>query len=115
MHRLVHRGLHLAELRTLRAVERMPELRPLNTAYDGRFGILTLAEVVELARTRSTAERPIRVLAELKQPGWSAEQGLPMAELVPTSCAGSARPRARPGDAAVVRPRRPARPARPPR
>src|SRR3954466_3309742 len=25
----------LAELRTLRAVERMPELRPLNTAYDG--------------------------------------------------------------------------------
>jgi glycerophosphoryl diester phosphodiesterase len=25
----------LAELRTLRAVERMPALRPLNTAYDG--------------------------------------------------------------------------------
>src|ERR1700712_847876 len=37
----------LAELRTLRAMERMPDLRPLNTAYDGRFGILTLAEVVE--------------------------------------------------------------------
>src|SRR4051794_40946773 len=34
----------LAELRTLRAIERMPDLRPLNTAYDGRFGILTLAE-----------------------------------------------------------------------
>jgi glycerophosphoryl diester phosphodiesterase len=45
----------LAELRTLRAVERMPALRPLNTAYDGRSGILTLAEVVELARARSTA------------------------------------------------------------
>jgi glycerophosphoryl diester phosphodiesterase len=72
----------LGELRTLRAVERMPEVRPLNTAYDGRFGILTLAEVVDLARTRSTAERQIRVLAELKHPGWSAEQGLPMAELV---------------------------------
>ena len=26
-----------AELRTLRAVERMPDLRPLNTAYDGDF------------------------------------------------------------------------------
>ena len=26
----------LAELRTLAAVERMPGLRPLNTAYDGR-------------------------------------------------------------------------------
>jgi glycerophosphoryl diester phosphodiesterase len=71
-----------AELRTLRAVERMPEYRPLNAAYDGRFGILTLAEVIDLARTRSTAERQIRVLAELKHPGWSAEQGLPMAELV---------------------------------
>jgi glycerophosphoryl diester phosphodiesterase len=72
----------LAELRTLRAVERMPELRPLNTSYDGHFGILTLAEVVELARTRSTAARRIRVLAELKHPGWSTEHGLPMAELV---------------------------------
>jgi glycerophosphoryl diester phosphodiesterase len=72
----------LAELRTLRAVERMPEIRPLNTAYDGRFGILTLAEVIDLARARSTGDRQIRVLAELKHPGWSAEQGLPMAELV---------------------------------
>jgi len=72
----------LAELRTLRAVERMPELRPLNTAYDGRFGILTLGEVISLARTRSTDDRPIRVLAELKHAGWSTQHGLPMAELV---------------------------------
>jgi glycerophosphoryl diester phosphodiesterase len=72
----------LAELRTLRAVERMPALRPTNTAYDGHFGILTLAEVVELARRRSTADRQIRVLAELKHPGWSDARGLPMAELV---------------------------------
>ena len=57
----------LAELRTLGAVERMPGLRPLNTAYDGRSGILTLADVVDIARDRSTAERPIQVLAELKQ------------------------------------------------
>jgi glycerophosphoryl diester phosphodiesterase len=72
----------LAELRTLRAVERLPELRPLNTTYDGRFGILTLAEVVDLARRRSTPERPVRVLAELKAPSWSASEGLPMATLV---------------------------------
>ena len=70
-----------AELLTLRAVERMPELRPLNTAYDGRFGILTLAEVIGLARTRSTDDRPIRVLAELKAPCRTAHP-LPMAELV---------------------------------
>ena len=72
----------LAELRTLRAVERMPALRPLNTAYDGHFGILTLAEVIELARRRSIGGRTIRVLAELKHPGWSTAHGLPMAELV---------------------------------
>src|SRR5215212_3783255 len=83
----VHTGwfaddLTLAELRTLRAVERMPELRPLNTAYDGHFGILTLGEVVSLARTRSTDDRPIRVLAELKHADWSTQHGLPMAELV---------------------------------
>jgi glycerophosphoryl diester phosphodiesterase len=72
----------LAELRTLRAVERLPGLRPLNTAYDGQFGIVTLAEVVELARRRSTPGRTVRVLAELKKPTWSAVHGLPMTDLV---------------------------------
>jgi glycerophosphoryl diester phosphodiesterase len=73
----------LAELRTLGAIERMPALRPLNTAWDGRFGLLTLAEVVELARARSTDERPIRVLAEIKHPGRSDDTPeLPIAELV---------------------------------
>ena len=72
----------LAELRTLRAVERMPELRPTNTAYDGQEGILTLAEVVELARRRSTPQRRVGVLAELKKPTWFATRGLPMTDLV---------------------------------
>ena len=73
----------LAELRTLRAVERMPALRPLNTTYDGQAGILTLAEVVAIARRRSTADRQVRVLAELKKPSWfDHEAGVPMNELV---------------------------------
>jgi glycerophosphoryl diester phosphodiesterase len=72
----------LAELRTLRAVERHPDLRPLNTAYDGHFGVLTLEDVVEIARRRSTPQRQVRVLAELKKPSWSAERGQPMTELV---------------------------------
>jgi glycerophosphoryl diester phosphodiesterase len=72
----------LAELRTLGAVERMPALRPTNTAYDGRFGVLTLAEVVELARRRSTRTREIRVQAELKYPSWWDSRGLPMVQLV---------------------------------
>jgi glycerophosphoryl diester phosphodiesterase len=71
-----------AELRTLRAVERMPAMRPLNTAYDGRHGILTLAEVIELARCRSTADRRIRVLAELKNPVVDGDAGVHMSALV---------------------------------
>jgi glycerophosphoryl diester phosphodiesterase len=72
----------LAELRTLRAVERMPHLRPLNTAYDGHFGLLTFAEVVAIARRRSTPERQIRVLAELKNEAHPSVHGLTMADLV---------------------------------
>jgi glycerophosphoryl diester phosphodiesterase len=72
----------LAELRTLRAVERLPELRPLNTTYDGRFELLTLGDVVELARRRSTPNRQIRVLAELKDPGAAAARGRRMTDLV---------------------------------
>lgn len=65
----------LAELRSLRAVERMPTLRPLNTAYDGRFGILTLAEVIELARRRSTRGHRVQVLVELKSVTWPSGTG----------------------------------------
>jgi glycerophosphoryl diester phosphodiesterase len=72
----------LAELRTLGAVERMPSVRPLNTAYDGRYGVLTLAEIVALVRRRSTPDHEVRVQAELKYPGWFAAQGLPMADLL---------------------------------
>ena len=72
----------LEELRTLRAVERVPDLRPLNTAYDGQDGILTFAEVVAIARRRSTPERPVRVVAELKKPTWWEQHGLPMVDLV---------------------------------
>ena len=71
----------LTELRTLRAVERMPALRPLNTAYDGRFGILTLAEVVQLARRRSTPTRRIEVLVELKAVTWPDGSGPTLAAL----------------------------------
>jgi glycerophosphoryl diester phosphodiesterase len=72
----------LAEVRTLRAVERMPGVRPLNTAYDGRYGVLTLAEVVEVARRRSTPGHQVRVQAELKHPEWFAARGLPMTDLL---------------------------------
>src|SRR5687768_1987904 len=39
----------LAELKTLRAKERIPALRPQNTAHDGLYEIPTLQEVIDLA------------------------------------------------------------------
>ena len=39
----------LAELKTLRAKERIPELRPRNTLYDGRYQVPTFQEVIDLA------------------------------------------------------------------
>src|SRR6266511_2436058 len=40
----------LAEIKRLRARERMPDIRPRNAAFDGRLTIPTLQEVINLAR-----------------------------------------------------------------
>jgi glycerophosphoryl diester phosphodiesterase len=40
----------LDELKTLRARERLPDLRPDNTAFDGQFEIPTFQEVIDLAQ-----------------------------------------------------------------
>jgi glycerophosphoryl diester phosphodiesterase len=48
----------LEELRTLRAVERIPAIRPANAAFDGRFGIPTFAEIIALARREGVGIYP---------------------------------------------------------
>ncbi|MBA3050839.1 glycerophosphodiester phosphodiesterase family protein [Brevundimonas sp.] len=63
----------LAELKTLRARERLPELRPANTAFDGREPILTFEEVLDIA-----AAADVGVVPELKHPTYFAALGLPM-------------------------------------
>lgn len=69
----------LAELKTLRARERLPQLRPANTAWDGREPILTFEEVLDLAREASARTgRPLGVAPELKHPSHFAAAGLPM-------------------------------------
>src|SRR4051812_37397168 len=40
----------LAELRTLRAIERLPDVRPANTAFNGLFQVPTFQEVIDLAK-----------------------------------------------------------------
>ena len=48
----------LAEIKTLRARERMPAVRPANTAYDDQFEIPAFAEVLALARTGTVGVYP---------------------------------------------------------
>lgn len=69
----------LAELKTLRARERLPGLRPGSAAFDGREPILTFDEVVAIARAGSMRTgRTIAVAPELKHPSYFAGVGLPM-------------------------------------
>ncbi len=62
----------LAELKTLRAKERLPQLRKANKAYDGQFEVPTFEEVLELAK-----ERGVGVYPETKHPSYFASIGLP--------------------------------------
>jgi glycerophosphoryl diester phosphodiesterase len=70
-----------AELRTLRAEERIPALRPDNTAYDGRFPIPTLEEVIALAQSSETCDGdPVGIYPETKHPTYFDSIGLSMEE-----------------------------------
>jgi glycerophosphoryl diester phosphodiesterase len=61
----------LAELKTLRCKERLPQLRPANVAFDGQDPIVTFAEVLALS-----AETNIGVYCELKHPTYLRGIGL---------------------------------------
>jgi glycerophosphoryl diester phosphodiesterase len=67
----------LAELRTLRTRERLPQLRPGNTEYDGQFPIPTLEEIIALAQRQN---RTVGIMPEIKHPGYFSSIGLPMEE-----------------------------------
>ena len=73
----------LAEIKQLRAVERLPDLRPDSAAFDGRFPVPTFAEVLKLA-----AEAGVGVYPELKHPTYHRDAGLPMEQAVADALAG---------------------------
>lgn len=69
----------LAELKTLRCRERLPKIRPGNTAWDGQAQILTFQEVVDLAvREGARVGRRVGVYPEMKHPAFFASVGLPI-------------------------------------
>jgi glycerophosphoryl diester phosphodiesterase len=71
----------LAALETLRANERIPETRPRNALYDGRYRVPTFQEVIDLSRTLSRElHRPIGLYPETKHPTYFRTIGLPLEE-----------------------------------
>jgi glycerophosphoryl diester phosphodiesterase len=91
----------LAELKTLRAKERLPAIRPANTRLDGFFQIPTFAEVLDLARgadirfhvqaqrNGETHRRRLGVYAETKHPTYFKSMGLAMEEALVRHLKGS--------------------------
>lgn len=63
----------LAEIKTLRARERLAQLRPANAAFDGQFEVATFDEILALAKAAKVGVYP-----ELKHPTYFAKIGLPM-------------------------------------
>ncbi|WP_082560658.1 glycerophosphodiester phosphodiesterase [Caulobacter sp. Root487D2Y] len=75
----------LADIKTLRARERLPRLRPGNTKYDGQAQLLTFDEVVAIARAGSRRTgRTIGVYPEMKHPSYFAGIGLPVEDRLVT-------------------------------
>ncbi len=74
----------LAELRTLRAKERIPALRPANARFDGLYQVPTLADIVALVRAKEaeTGKR-IGLYPELKHPTFLLQsEGIDLVDLL---------------------------------
>ena len=65
----------LAELKTLRARERLPDLRPQNRPYDGQFDIPTFGEILTLLKA---SKRRVGVYPEIKHGTYFDSLGLNM-------------------------------------
>lgn len=71
----------LAELKTLRAVERLPQVRQHNTLYNGLFQVPTFEEILALRQQLSRElDREIGVYPETKHPTYFRALGLPLEE-----------------------------------
>ena len=68
----------LAELRTLRARERLPDLRPANVRFNDLYLVPTFEEILKLVRAKEAeTHRRIGIYPETKHPTYFAKLGLP--------------------------------------
>lgn len=73
----------LTELRTLRARERLPEIRPQNVRFDGLYQVPTLDEIIQLVRAKEAETgRVIGLYPEIKHPGYFASIGHDLAAML---------------------------------
>ncbi|GAA2394486.1 glycerophosphodiester phosphodiesterase [Streptomyces glaucosporus] len=71
----------LAELKTLRATERIPDTRPDNTLYDGRWEVPSFEEVLRWAEREGRRRgRPVWLHVETKHPSYFRKLGLGLEE-----------------------------------
>jgi len=71
----------LAELKTLRAVERLGTVRTLSASFNGQFQIPSFEEIIDFAAAEAAARgRIIGLVPELKHSTWFASIGLPLEE-----------------------------------
>jgi glycerophosphoryl diester phosphodiesterase len=69
----------LAELKTLRAIERLPLLRPQNAKMDGQYDVPTWQEIIDFTAAESAARgRMVGLVPELKHSTYFAGLGLPL-------------------------------------
>lgn len=70
---------NLAELKTLRAKERLGLVRPEGQAYDGQFQIVTFDEIADFVAAEAAARgRTIGLIPEIKHSTYFAGIGLPL-------------------------------------
>jgi glycerophosphoryl diester phosphodiesterase len=73
----------LSEIKSLRARERLADLRPQNCLFDARFSVPTFDEIMHLAASANRCRaRPIGVYPETKHPAHFARIGLPLESAV---------------------------------
>lgn len=71
----------LAEIKQLRAIERIPDVRPANARFNGQFQVPTLQEIIDLVKANENAlRRKIGIYPETKHSTHFQSLGLPLEE-----------------------------------